>query len=53
MYTNIRSTSWTLFVALLLSVLFCGSGRAQLSTATFIGTITDATGAVFPTRRSR
>jgi outer membrane receptor protein involved in Fe transport len=45
---NVRSISWRLSLALLLSLLFCGSGYAQLSTATLFGTVTDATGAVIP-----
>jgi len=48
MKTNMRSISWKLSLALLLSVLFCGSGNAQLSTATLFGTVTDPTGAVIP-----
>ena len=48
MHTNLRSYSWKLFLVLLLSVTLCGSGKAQLSTATLFGTITDATGAAIP-----
>lgn len=48
MSMNVPSNRWRLFLALLLSVTFCGTGRAQLSTATLFGTITDATGAVIP-----
>src|SRR5260370_23755983 len=48
MFKNIRSNSWKLFLALVLSAIFCGSGSAQLSTATMFGTITDSTGAVIP-----
>ena len=48
MFKNIRSNSWKLFLALVLSAIFCGSGNAQLSTATMFGTITDSTGAVIP-----
>jgi hypothetical protein len=45
---KIRSISWKISFALLLSVLFCGSVNAQLSTATLFGTITDSTGAAIP-----
>jgi outer membrane receptor protein involved in Fe transport len=45
---NARAIRWRLSLALLLSLLFCGSGNAQLSTATLFGTVTDATGAVIP-----
>jgi Carboxypeptidase regulatory-like domain len=48
MHTNVRSYSWKLFLILVLSVTLCGSGKAQLSTATLFGTVTDATGAVIP-----
>jgi outer membrane receptor protein involved in Fe transport len=48
MHTYIRSNSWKFFLVLLLSAMFCGSGRAQLSTASMFGTITDATGATVP-----
>jgi outer membrane receptor protein involved in Fe transport len=43
-----QSLGWKLSLALLLSVLICGSGNAQLSTATLFGTITDTTGAAIP-----
>jgi outer membrane receptor protein involved in Fe transport len=48
MFMNVRSNSWKLFLALLLSVMFCANSRAQLSTATLFGAVTDATGAVIP-----
>ncbi len=48
MFKNIRSNSWKLFLVLVLSAIFCGSGNAQLSTATMFGSITDSTGAVIP-----
>jgi outer membrane receptor protein involved in Fe transport len=48
MYTTVRSNIWKLFLTLLLSTIFCGSGWAQLSTATLFGTVTDSTGAVVP-----
>ena len=48
MITNIRSTSWKFLLVLFLSMLFCGSGRAQLSTATMFGTVTDPAGAAIP-----
>jgi outer membrane receptor protein involved in Fe transport len=35
-------------LVVVLSTIFCGSGNAQLSTATMFGTITDSTGAVIP-----
>jgi outer membrane receptor protein involved in Fe transport len=45
---NLRSIGWKLSLALLLSVLICGNGNAQLSTATVFGTITDPAGAAIP-----
>ncbi len=48
MFANIRSNSWKLFLVLVLSAIFCGSGNAQLSTATMFGSIADSTGAVIP-----
>jgi hypothetical protein len=48
MFKYIQSNSWTLFLVLVLSAIFCGSGHAQLSTATMFGSITDSTGAVIP-----
>ena len=48
MLKNLQSICWKLSLVLLLSVLFCGSGNAQLSTATLFGAITDSTGAAIP-----
>src|ERR1700749_4239528 len=48
MLKNIPSISWNLPLLLLLSILFCGTGNAQLSTATMFGTITDPAGAAIP-----
>jgi outer membrane receptor protein involved in Fe transport len=48
MMTNSRSLSWKLFFALLFSVLLCGTGNAQLSTAAMFGTVTDPAGAAIP-----
>src|SRR3954453_18616014 len=45
---NVRSKDWKLFLVLVLSAMFCGSGHAQLSTATMFGSIMDSTGAVIP-----
>jgi outer membrane receptor protein involved in Fe transport len=48
MFKNLGSISWKLSLVLLLSAVFSMSGKAQLSTATLFGTITDQTGAVIP-----
>jgi outer membrane receptor protein involved in Fe transport len=48
MLKNIRSIRVQFFLALLLSTILCGSGYAQLSTATLFGTVTDSTGALIP-----
>src|SRR5437764_14381065 len=48
MSENVRSNSWKLLLVLILSAMFCGSGHAQLSTATMFGSIMDSTGAVIP-----
>src|SRR5882757_4774125 len=48
MFTSVRSNSWKLILVVVLSAIFCGSGSAQLSTASLSGTIADATGAVIP-----
>jgi outer membrane receptor protein involved in Fe transport len=48
MTANIQSIRWKFLLVLFLSVLFCGSGRAQLSTATMYGTVTDPAGAAIP-----
>ncbi|HWW99156.1 MAG TPA: carboxypeptidase-like regulatory domain-containing protein, partial [Edaphobacter sp.] len=48
MTTNPFSSTWKLLLILLLSAAFCGTGDAQLSTATMFGTITDPAGAAIP-----
>jgi Carboxypeptidase regulatory-like domain len=48
MISKLNSICWKLFSVILLSALFCGSGMAQLTSATIVGTITDTTGAVVP-----
>jgi outer membrane receptor protein involved in Fe transport len=48
MFNPIRSNTWKLFLLVVLTAIFCGSGSAQLSTASLSGTIADATGAVIP-----
>ena len=45
MTMNLRSLSLKLSLALLVFVVFCGSGNAQLSTAAMFGTVTDPAGA--------
>jgi len=48
MTTNPLSSTWNLFLILILSVAFCATGNAQLSTATMFGTISDPAGGVIP-----
>src|SRR5215471_16718663 len=48
MSTYPESHSWKLVFLLLLSAVLCPGGKAQVSTATLFGTITDSTGAVIP-----
>ncbi len=48
MITKLRSYSWNLLMVLLVSAAFSSNGIAQLTTATMVGTVTDATGAVIP-----
>src|SRR5882757_888670 len=48
MTTNPLSSTWKLFLILILSAAFCATGNAQLSTATMFGTISDPAGGVIP-----
>ncbi len=45
---NVKSVGWKILFALSLSLLLCGNSRAQLSTASLFGTVTDSTGALVP-----